>query len=121
MADGDRTAIDVELVLIERKCARTSHHLRAERLVDLETIDVGQLQVGLFEHGLDRLRGDVAVLEREADPEALEEVREALERIGRRRLVDPIREGNSAACELTRDRLVGREHELLDELMAFIV
>ena len=50
VADGDRAAIDVELVLVEAELARAGHDLRAERLVDLEAVDVGELEAGALEH-----------------------------------------------------------------------
>ena len=67
MADGDRAAIDVELVLVEAELAGAGHDLRAEGLVDLEAVDVGQLEAGALEHGLDRRhRADAHDLRRHA-------------------------------------------------------
>src|SRR5882672_4487655 len=54
VTDRDRAAIDVEPVLVEAERACAGHHLRTERLVDLETIDVRQFQACALEHGIDR-------------------------------------------------------------------
>ena len=52
MTDGNRAAVDVELVLIDLERTRAGHHLRAERLVYLEAADIGKLQVGFLQHGV---------------------------------------------------------------------
>ena len=68
MTDRDRAAIYVELVLIEAEFARAGHHLRAEGLVDLDAVDIGQFQAGAFEHRLDRRhRADPHNFRRHAD------------------------------------------------------
>ena len=57
--------------------ARAGHHLRAERLVDLEAVDVGELQAGALEHRLDRRhRADAHDLRRHADRRARDDARE---------------------------------------------
>src|SRR5262249_11279420 len=52
MADGDGAAVDVELDLVDAEFARARHHLRAERFVDFEPIDIRKLETGALEHGL---------------------------------------------------------------------
>jgi hypothetical protein len=99
MADGDGAAVDVELGLVDAEFARARHHLRAERFVDLETIDIRKLEAGALEHGLDRRhRADAHDFRRHAHGGAGENARErglaaALDVIGggderRRRAVD---------------------------------
>ena len=77
MADRDRAAVHVELVLVEVERARAGHHLRAERLVDLEAVDVGERQPGLLDCRLDRRhRADAHDLGRHAGRRARDEARE---------------------------------------------
>src|SRR5437762_98924 len=57
MADGDRAAVHVELFFVKTERARAGHHLRAERFVDLEAVDIGEMQAGLLNHGLDCRHG----------------------------------------------------------------
>ena len=77
MADGDGAAIDVELGLVEAELARAGHDLGAERLVDLEAVDVGELEPGALQHRLDRRhRADAHDLRRHADRGAGDDARE---------------------------------------------
>src|SRR5215470_1609088 len=75
--DRDRAAVDVELALVETELARAGHDLCSERLVDLEAVDVGELQAGALEHGLDRRhRADAHDFRRHADRSAGHDARE---------------------------------------------
>src|SRR6266849_5072625 len=77
MADGDGAAVDVELGVVDAEFARARHHLRAERFVDLETIDIRKLEAGALERGLDRRhRADAHDFRRHADGGASENARE---------------------------------------------
>src|SRR5215831_10112963 len=99
MADGDGAAVDVELDLVDAELARARHHLRAERFVDFEAIDIRKLEAGALEHGLDRRhRADAHDVRRYAHGGAGDNARErglatALDVVGggydrRRRAVD---------------------------------
>src|SRR4029077_18037844 len=77
MADRDCAAVDVELVLVEIERTRAGHHLRTERLVDLEAGDVGYCQAGLLQHRVDRRhRADAHDLGRDARHSARDPARE---------------------------------------------
>src|SRR5262249_55143714 len=92
-------SVDVELGLVDAEFARARHHLRAERFVDFEAIDIRKLKIGTLEHGLDRRhRADAHDVRRYAHGGAGENARErglaaALDVVGggderRRRAVD---------------------------------
>ncbi len=79
MADGNRAAIDVELVLVEAEFARAGHDLGAEGLVDLEAADLVERQPGAVQHRLDRRhRADAHDLRRHADGGAGQNARQRL-------------------------------------------
>src|SRR6266545_2724136 len=57
MADRDRAAVHVHLLLVEAEVADHRKRLRRERLVELDEIDLGERHTGPFEelaHRLDR-------------------------------------------------------------------
>src|SRR6185369_9193700 len=54
MSQRDRSAVDVELGVVEPKLALTGERLRGERLVDLDEIEIGDLPAGATEGLLDR-------------------------------------------------------------------
>jgi len=77
MADGNRAAVDVELGFVDAELARAGHHLGAERLVDLEAIDVGKFMAGALEHRFDGgNRADAHDLRRHAHSGAGDDARE---------------------------------------------
>ena len=66
MRDG--AAVDVELCLVEAELADAGQGLRAERLVDLDAVDLVERQAGGVEHGADGgRRADAHDLGRHAD------------------------------------------------------
>src|SRR3569833_2481694 len=67
MADGDSPTIRVELRVVDIELAYAGEHLGTERLVDFDTVDVGELQARGREQRLDRIhRADAHVLRRYA-------------------------------------------------------
>ena len=54
MAERDRAAVDVQPVGIDRQLLQAGEHLRGERLVQLDEIDLIERQAGQLQHLADR-------------------------------------------------------------------
>ena len=77
MPDRDRAAIHVQFRLVERKLARARHHLRAERLVDFDPVDVAERDASARQQSADRRhRADAHDLRRTADGDAGDDPRQ---------------------------------------------
>src|ERR1700742_2298348 len=74
MPDGDSAAIDVEFVFVEPEFAAAGDHLRAECLIDLDTVDLIERHVCTFqERAYRRRRADAHNLRRTPDRHGGEE------------------------------------------------
>jgi hypothetical protein len=94
------------LLVIARQPHRAQQQVRHELLLGLA--------LDLLEDGLEVLRPDLLELGGQAVPERRDELRELLDALGIRLLVDAVEGGRSRVRELLRHRLVRGQHELLD-------
>ena len=78
MAERDRAAVDVQPLGIDRQLAQAREHLRGERLVQLDEIDLVERQAGQLQHLPDRRhRADAEALRLDAGRRERDEARRA--------------------------------------------
>ena len=67
MAERDRAAVDVQPLRIDRQLAQAGEHLRGERFVQLDEIDLVEREPGQLQHLADRRhRADAEALRLDA-------------------------------------------------------
>ena len=83
MAQRDPAAVDVQPVSVELQLALAGDHLRGERLVDLDQVDIGEREPGRLEHLLrGRDRPDAHDLGRHARPRHPDDAGQRLASLG---------------------------------------
>ena len=81
MAERDRAAVDVQPLRIDRQLLQAREHLRGERLVQLDEIDLIERQAGQLQHLSDRRhRPDAEPLRLDAGGREGDEARRAASR-----------------------------------------